>query len=142
MKKNAGVTLLEVVVSLIILALIVISVSFAITAAIKNATKNRNRIVALGYAVSTIEWLKDYVTADTTATKYQHPNYSGTYALNQNTNGFNTPFSMDYESSYTAPLSNLGGTRNYTVTDIDLNADNVTDLKKVTVTVNWTEPAQ
>jgi Tfp pilus assembly protein PilV len=139
MKKNSGVTLLEVIISLVILALVVISVSFAITVAIKNATRNRNRIVALGYAVSTIEWLKNYVTADTTATKY---NYSGAYALAQNTTGVSMPFSADYESNYQTPLANLNATRNYTVTDIDLNADNVPDLKKVTVTVNWTEPAQ
>lgn len=140
MKKNAGVTLLEVIVALILLALIVISISFTITTAIKNAARNKHRVVALGYAVSTIEWLKDYVTADTAATKYQHPNYSGTYVLAQSSTGYNTPFSNDYESSYQTPLANLNATRNYTVTDIDLNADNIPDLKKVTVTVNWTEP--
>ena len=141
MKKNSGVTLLEVIISLVILALIVASVSFAITTAIRNARISKNRLVAVGYAVSTVEWLKNYVTADTTAAKY---NYSGAYALAQNTAGVNVPLSDDYAntSQCQTPLINLNATRNYTVTDIDLNADNIPDLKKVTVTVNWTEPAQ
>ncbi len=141
MKKNAGLGLLEIIISMLILALIVASINFTLIVATKNATRNRNRVVAVSYALSTLEWLRNYVTANTAATKYQHPQYSGTYALSQRAApGFNTPFSLDYESTYRPPLSDLGGTRDYTVTDIDLNSDGNPDLKKVTVTVNWTEP--
>ncbi len=156
-KANSGFTLLEVLITIIIAAVLLSTVLFTFIAAGQNTMRNRNRIIALSHATSTLEFLRNFVTGDPTGTKYRLPGTT-TYALAQSAA---TPYNLDidYETSYYTtgrPRSFIGpstlvgaaGTagapfvRQYTVTDVPITAfpngqpfpAGIT-IKRVTVTI-------
>ena len=137
-----GFTLLEMLVSIALLALVAAG-SFALLASAKQlAQKPSFRTEAVYYAGETLETLGNYVTAQTPPPlpKYQLSGDVG-YALTQASNTHLLPAGTFKDT--------LGGTRTYAVTDIDLDSTfdsdgdadptNDVDYKKVTVTIQWTE---
>ena len=131
MKKIAGFTLLEVMVSMVILSISVAGMLAALTMGPKNINVADHRIAALNFAQQTLEDLKGYVGETLWPTGTPGKGYleAGKH-----------PGEDDKPSPSLAVGGELGttfgGARSYEVWD------NVagTDLKKVTVTVSWTEP--
>ena len=139
-----GFTLLEMLVSIALLA-VVAAGSFALLASAKQlAQKPSFRTEAVYYAGETLETLRDYVTTQTGDPEYQ---LAGDPVV--------PPYALTPDPGHTHALpagtfkDTLGGTRTYTVTDIDLDSafdsdgdgdpTNDVDYKKVTVTIQWTE---
>ena len=100
------------------------------------------RYEAFEYASQTLDTLKDYVTEDTPNTIYRLTgdvhNCSGPssgYALIEPAGA--------WEHCHPLPpgtfRDRFGGRRRYTVEDVDLDFDGDPDIKRVTVTINWTE---
>lgn len=124
MKKIAGLTLLEVMVSMVILSISVAGMLTALTMGPKNINVADHRIAALNYAQETIEDLKGRVGITGVT--------PGRAALNQGTYAITLPAGEIKDV--------FGGTGSYTITNIGGDENNTHHYKKVTVTVSWTEP--
>ena len=123
--KKSGLTLLEVMVSMVILSISVAGMLAALTVGRKNINVPDHRIAALNYAQQTLEGLKGKVGVYNIT--------PGRGDLNQGTYGVVLPAGEIKDD--------FGGTGSYTVTNIGGNDDGDTyQYKKVTVTVSWTEP--
>jgi len=118
---KSGFTLIEIAVSMVILSISVAGMLVAVTMGRKNINVPDHRIAALNYAQQTIEDLKVKV---------------GETLWPAGTPGKGDLGSGNHTLTVGGELGNFGGARSYRVWD------NVagTDLKKVTVTVSWTEP--
>lgn len=119
--KKSGFTLIEIAVSMVILSVAVAGMLTALLMGPKNINVADHRIAALNYAQQTIEDLKGKV---------------GETLWPAGTPGKGDLRSGGHPLTVGGELGTFGGARSYRVWD------NVagTDLKKVTVTVSWTEP--
>ena len=123
-KKPSGFTLVEVIVSLLILLVTAAGIFASFVAAQNYVLRSKRRIAAVNFARQKFEELRPYVRQDT---------------WTNSTSGANLLYAPETSSqSYSKPFS-FGGTwdglLNYTVT----NTVN-TALRAVSVTANWTEP--
>ena len=123
-----GFTLVEVIISALILALSVGGVLFIFSTEKGVVARTGRRIQAMDFARQTLEELKDEVGADTWPT-------GGRLGIV----GVATPDLLpagDFKDVF-------NGSRSYTVTDMDPNlSGGDPDYKSATVTVSWTEPAE
>ena len=139
-KADSGFTLLEVLVTMIISSILISTVILNFISAKTNVVKNRNRIIALAHATSTIELLRNYVTADQAGPEYIEP-WGGTkYALSAGEKGGVDQHVMPltYEAPIYSPLVKRtpAWQRKYDVEDIECSTPiNGVKLKKVTVTI-------
>lgn len=125
--NRQGLTLVEVIVSTLLLVLTVGGVLFIFSIEKGAVTRTGRRMQAMDFARQTLEQLKNAVDANT------WPN-SGNLSGGEHT--AETFLSL----SGTELGDKFGGTREYTVTDKNPDADAEIDYKEVTVTVDWTEP--
>ncbi len=123
--KKSGLTLLEVMVSMVILSISVAGMLAALTMGRKNISVPDHQIAALNYAQEKLEGLKGKAGVYSVT--------PGRGDLNQGTYGFTLPAGEIKDD--------FGGTGSYTVTNISGNdVGDTYQYKKVTVTVSWTEP--
>ena len=120
MKK--GVTLVELVVSVIILALIVAGLAHIFVASRRFITLARSRAQAMEYNVNFLDSLNIHIRQD------QWDNTSNPLYP-----------SATLKSGGSAKLDYINYSCEYNVTDLSTMAGNP-KLRKVTMTVNWTEP--
>lgn len=114
-------TLVEVMVSMVILGIIAVGIYATFSIISKGTGKIGSLdIQAAGYARETLEKLKNVVSADPTRAA----------PLNAGTNIVDPLPAGDFKDV-------SGGTRTYDVVDVDADDDGTTDYKKVTVTVRW-----
>lgn len=119
---NRGMTLLEVLVSMVILGLVTLGMFATFSLVGKGPGKlGTLELQAMNYARETLEILKNSVSVN--------PVHSG--LLNAGSHNDNGTLSASFKN---APLN---GARTYDVEDIDINGDTITDYKRVTVTVTW-----
>ena len=120
-KKQGGFTLVEVIVSLLILLTTAAGISASFTAAQNYVLRSKRRIAAVNFARQKLEELRPYVRQDTW------------------TNSTNSLWAAENATQAYPPenisLDTWPGQRNYTVTNTDNKA-----LRPVSVTANWTEP--
>ncbi|MFH1800939.1 MAG: hypothetical protein ABH891_08885 [Candidatus Omnitrophota bacterium] len=130
--NRKGMTLAEIVLSMLVLASAALAVTSVI--AVTNSNKMRNArsgsgssgeggsldLQALGHARAQLELLKDAVSTDATRSA----------PLVVSTTSYNTT------STLPAAFQSVGGTRTYKVYSVGGG----TDLKKVIVAVAWTDP--
>ena len=114
---QAGVSLIEVLVATLLTATVAAGILALFVSGRELAGVLDNRTQAINYVQETLESLKNAVSTDITRSS----------SLNAGI--------FDVSSGMLLP----GGSRVYTVTDIDLDGDLVTDAKKVTVAITWTE---
>lgn len=116
-------SLVEVMVSMVILGLIVAAM-YSTFSLMERGTGKLSTLntQAANYARETLEKLHNSVSADPTRAA----------PLNQGTDISDPLPAGDFKDK-------KGGTRTYTVTDVDSNGDGVVDYKKVTVTVKWND---
>lgn len=120
MGKN-GMSLVEVVVSMLLLSLIVAGVAAVFSLAGKGPTTvGTLELEAANYARETLENLKNAVSTD--------PARSA--PLTVGTDIADPLPDADFKNTY-------GGARTYTVEDVDSDTDGIYDYKRVTVTVKW-----
>ncbi len=125
--KKSGFTLIEIAVSMVILSVAVSGMLMALLMGRKNINVPDHRIAALNFAQQTIEDLKGKVGETLWP--------AGTPGKRHLESGDHPP-KPSPSLTVGGELGSFGGARSYKVWD------NVagTDLKKVTVTVSWTEP--
>lgn len=122
-------TLLEVVISALILSITTASILYLFSTGKIVVSHTGRRIQAMDFARQTLEELRNAVSADT------WPN-TGDLAGGGPTSQPLSPSKL---------RDNFSGTREYTVTDIDADGDTVYEdgeYKRVTVTVDWSEPSE
>ncbi len=139
----------EILVATVVIVFSAASAYVLMASATRLTGHRSNRQEAYAFGVQTLELLKNYVTQSSTDSQYHisgddpGPNCGGgspgRYAL--------APLNSGSQGHcHTLPAGPFrdarGGNRTYRVWDVDLNADGQADLKRVTVTVNWNEPAQ
>ena len=120
-----GFTLIEVIISALILALSVGGVLFIFSTEKGVVAHTGRTMQAMDFARQTLEELKNDVGADT------WPN-AGDLAA-----GVDKPAPITNGGDFTSIFE---GDRKYTVNDVVVNGDTV--YKSATVTVNWTEPVE
>ena len=140
-KQKYGLTLIEVIISSLILSITVGSILYLFSTQEVVVARTGRRVEAMNFARQTIEQLKNEVRNDTWLV--------GTLSA-----GTHTIASEAFLSLSGTELGDKfpGQGRTYTVTDIDadntFNSDGIggtnddIDYKKVTVTVDWTEPSE
>jgi len=136
-------SLVEIIVSMIILAVaaLVVSSTFMLVrgnqmrvANVAGASGGSLDIQAVNYAREALEALKNAVSTDTTHAAPLNGSAGGTLH-DSTTDPTNTLTSLPAGSG----LAAHGGARGYKVWDIDADNDGVNDYKKVTVTVTWND---
>ena len=126
-----GFTLLEIVVSMLILGLVVSGVFALFVSSSKFISQARYRLQALNYARMVTEHLDAYVSA---ANTLPAPSNAGTGTGCALSSGVHNPSELGIASPLI--LDGISYNGNYEV----INDIDGTDLEQVTVTVNWTEP--
>ncbi|MBU4140989.1 MAG: type II secretion system GspH family protein [Candidatus Omnitrophica bacterium] len=126
MNKRAF-TLIEVIVSALILTLATGGVLFIFSTEKGAVSRTGRRMQAMDFARQTLEQLRNKVGADT------WPTGGDISAGTHTTEAF-------LSLSGTELGDKFGGTREYTVTDKNPDVDAGIDYKEVTVEVKWTEP--
>lgn len=139
-----GFTLLEVLVTMVIAGVLLSTVLFSFISARQITIRNRNRVIALSHCVSTLEFLRNYVTVNTTNTIYYEPwaPSAMVYALNGSASGVThspIPFTFDSQNS-ALNLLPVPWVRQYIVTDVPcsdtvLVPATTAVLKRVSITV-------
>lgn len=124
--NKSGMTFTEVIIAMLILSLVVAGSFAAFAAGTKFTMRAQRRAIAMNFGRQTIERLRNDVRAST------WPDDPG------------GPLEQDVVHSVPITAGRLpaGATRKYVVKDIDVSSplDGIIDYKKVTVTVEWTEP--
>ena len=115
-------TLVEIVISTVILAIAVLGVMSAFVSGTKLVAASKYRLQAINYAQGILEGLRQEVRADTWS-------IGGL--------SFGTHYSCPGPGSN--PLADFSGNCQYTVKDIDMGSDS-NKPKRVDVTVTWTMP--
>lgn len=152
-----GFTLTELMIASLIIAFTAAGTFVLLGSASQLSNRRSHRYEVFEYASQTLDTLKDYVSADTTNSFYEltgddpGPTCPGggvnRYALEE------LPIAGD-QHCHPLPAgtleNQLGGERTYIIEDIDLSAifdtdndgdpTNDMDLKRITVTIDWTEP--
>ncbi len=123
-KKQGGFTLVEVIVSLLILLTTAAGIFASFTAAQNYVLRSKRRIAAVNFARQKFEELRPYVRQDTWTNSTSGANFL--YAPESSTQLYSEPFS--FSSTWTGLL-------NYTVTNTVNTAS-----RMVSITANWTEP--
>lgn len=122
-RYKSGMSLVEVMVSMVILGLIVAAMYSTFSLMEKGTgTLSPLNTQAANYARETLEKLHNSVSADPTRA----------VPLNQGTDISDPLPDNDFKNK-------RGGTRKYTVADVDSNGDGAVDYKNVTVTVKWND---
>lgn len=120
MKK--AMTLVEVVISMVILGLIAAGICATFVMVGKGGTSDVGtfQLQAVNYARETLETLKNAVSTES---------------------GHNNPLTPGTHDDPLPPgdFKSRSGTRTYVVEDVDANSDGITDYKRVTVSVKWTD---
>lgn len=122
-----GLSLMEVVISALILAVTVGGVLYIFSTEKGVVARTGRQVQAMDFGRQTLEELKNAVGADT----WPDQGFLGTVG-----------------AAITDPLDagafkeKFLGTRSYEVEDVDVDFDGTTDYKKVSVTVTWEEPAE
>ena len=136
MMNKYGFTLVEVIISAVILAFTVGGLLFVFSTESGVVARIGRRMQAMDFARQTSEQLKNEVRAD------KWPGVVGDVLF-----GSDTGITHTTEAFLPLGGSDLGdkfsGTREYTVTDKDADGDGTyedDEYKQVTVTVQWTEP--
>jgi len=141
-----GFSLLEVLIATILFLTVASGSMFLLASARTVTTKPSHRTQGIFYAAETLDTLKDYVTTDTTETRYQFLGDGGQYALG---GSFTSPGTAHTHLSN--PFDDqVAVVRTYRVLNVDVatgfDADsdgipnNDMDYQKVTVTTTWTDP--
>jgi type II secretory pathway pseudopilin PulG len=134
--NKKGMTLAEVIVSAVILALTVGGMLYIFTTERGAVAISGRNVQALDFAQQTLEELKNAVDANT----------YDTGALQETDADWDGADAGDWQ---TAPIPGgdlgpggkfAGAGRSYRVRDKDVDLDNETDYKEVEVVVDWTEP--
>lgn len=133
-KSKEGFTLLEVLVTMVIAAVLLSTILFSFISARQIAIRNRNRIIGMAHCASLLEFLRNYVSGDYAAAKYIEPWAGGTaYALSVGTH--TAPLSYEAADSFLYKMA-TPWVRQYTVTDQAVTGVPATaTLKKVSMTV-------
>lgn len=143
--QEKGFTVTELLVATFIVVFTAAGTFVLLGSATQFTHHRTHRYEAVGYAVQTLDTLKNYVTTEpTTDSAYQitgdpsppcGAGPSPRYALLDQ---------AGWDHCHPLPegilRDQLRGRRSYTVEDIDINGDTETDYKRVTVTIDWTEP--
>ncbi len=149
--KNKGVALVEIVVSMLLLAVSALAVTATISLVnskqMRSAGGSSLDLQALSFARETLESLKNKVSASTTTGASLNDGSYSHAAPCQSAAGAICGTSIPPYTQYTqalpaSDLLNKGGTRIYKVWDISSGTKTLgTDVayKKVTVTVQWTD---
>ena len=124
-KKLSGFTLVEVIVSLLILLATAAGIFASFVAAQNYVLRSKRRIAAVNFVRQKLEELRPYVRQDTWTNSTSGANLL--WAAENATKTY-APETIDFTDTWT-------GQRNYAVT----NTVN-TALRNVSVTANWTEP--
>jgi len=127
---NKGFSILEVLVAMILLSIIVSGMLATFSIVGKGPGKlDLPELKGLIFARDTLEKLKNNVSED--PARGGDPTRRG-YAplVDSDPNPANG-------TTYSDPTGNPSFTRTYTVYDMDINSDGITDCKKVTVKVTW-----
>ncbi|MCX5715784.1 MAG: prepilin-type N-terminal cleavage/methylation domain-containing protein [Candidatus Omnitrophica bacterium] len=112
---NKGMTLLEVMISMLILGLAAASIYATFAVVGKGPQKSSaTDLQAMNYARETLEKLKNAVSTNSTRSTL-----------------------LDAGTNKSDAVAGGVFTRTYDVVDIDANDDGIVDYKKVTVTVKW-----
>lgn len=131
--NKQGLTLIEVIVSAVILALTVGGVLYIFSTEKGVVARIGRQVQAVDFARQTLEELKNEVDADT------WPNTGGLGTVGV---AITEPLSPGEPSDF---RDKFGGAREYTVTNIDADGNTTyeyDEYKAVTVKVEWTEPAE
>ena len=123
-KKQGGFTLVEVIVSLLILLTTAAGIFASFTAAQNYVLRSKRRIAAVNFARQKLEELRPYVRQDTWTNSTSGANFL--YAPESSSQLYSEPFSFS---------STWIGLLNYTVTNTVNTAS-----RMVSITANWTEP--
>ena len=123
-KKQCGFTLVEVIVSLLILLTTAAGIFASFTAAQNYVLRSKRRIAAVNFARQKLEELRPYVRQDTWTNSTSGVNLL--YAPETSSQPYSESFSFS---------STWSGLLNYTVTNTINTAS-----RMVSVTANWTEP--
>lgn len=126
-----GFTLIEVIISALILSIAVAGVLYVFSIEKGVVARMGRQVIALEEARKPLESLKNEVGAD------QWPGTSDADALFAGTGTYTHNFTVNHSQ-----LFNPSG--RYVVEDIDLDSppDGYPDYKRVTVTVDWDEPTE
>ena len=133
-KSKQGFTLLEVLVTMVIAAVLLSTILFSFISARQIAIRNRNRIIGMAHCTSLLEFLRNYVSGDYAAARYIEPWAGGLYALGVGTH--TAPLSYEATNSFLNNMT-VPWVRQYIVTDqavTGLPTTTVT-MKKVSMTV-------
>ncbi len=133
--NKRGLTLIEVIISALILSITVGGILFVFTTQVGVVSRTGRRIQTMNFARQTLEQLRNKVGADT------WPASGGLSSGTHNSEAFlslaGTGFGVGEPFGVTAPAI----PRSYVVTDIDPDSSGGDpDYKSVTVTVDWAEP--
>lgn len=133
--KKSGFTLVEVIVAMLVLAAALggFLCSFLFG---KDQVERAGRYSSgLGYAVETLEQYRNAIDGN-----YWPPTVVP-YLENANPKGDLSAGNHNHDISGTELAINFGGSRIYTVTNIDIaGGGGAVDYKQITVTVDWNEP--
>ena len=126
-KKQGGFTLVEVIVSLLILLTTAAGIFASFTAAQNYVLRSKRRIAAVNFARQKLEELRPYVRQDTWTNSTSGANFL--YAPESSSQLYSELF------FFSSISSTWTGLLNYTVTNTVNTAS-----RMVSITANWTEP--
>jgi len=140
--NNRAMSLLEIIVSMVILAVAALLVSSTymfvkserLRTSSDSTTAGSLDVQALNYARETLEALKNAVSTNATRAAPLSGSAGGTLH-----NSATDPTNPLIPLPAGGDLALSGGARFYTVWDIDADSDGVNDYKKVTVSVTWND---
>jgi len=133
--RKTGMTLIEVVVSMLVLAVAALAV--AATISLVNSRQMRSAgggsldLQALSFARQTLESLKNAVSTD--GTRNAH------FSLTTHDAGSDPDPTFTRTTLPPGDFLNHGGTRSYVVSDVPGTGSGLNALKQVTVTVTWND---
>ena len=128
-----GMSLVEVVVSMVILALVIAGISATFSVAGKGpGPLGSLELQGVNYARDTLEGLKNAVSTKTGVGEHGEP-------LVDSNPGQDVLTTYQHDLPDNDFKNNHNATRAYDVNDIDVDSDGTVDYKRVTVTLTWSD---